>query len=169
MTYRSQAAALAEKVRSLVETRRELDEAIAEASHELRAVFEPPTRPRPCRTSGVAWWAFKLTIACMIMVAGVGVVLSPPVLRGRAVQTAREAANRADASALRAAALAYRIEQRGSSCPSPSELYRDGYVDLPTLYDAWGERFVVTCFEEHMFVVSSGADGRFGTDDDVGP
>ena len=101
-----------------------------------------------------------LTILALI-VSGVAVALLPQL------EEARIKSTRADAQALRSAVMLY-IADNPRSCPTVDDLVNDRYLDATKrTTDAWDTPFQVTCEAGDIFVVSSGPDGQFETEDDI--
>lgn len=101
-----------------------------------------------------------LTILALI-VSGVAVALLPQL------EEARIKSTRADAQALRSAVMLY-IADNPRSCPTVDDLVNERYLDATKrTTDAWDTPFQVTCEAGDIFVVSSGPDGQFDTEDDI--
>lgn len=101
-----------------------------------------------------------LTILALI-VSGVAVALLPQL------EEARIKSTRADAQALRSAVMLY-IADNPRSCPTVDDLVNDRYLDATKrTTDAWDTPFQVTCEAGDIFVISSGPDGQFDTEDDI--
>ncbi len=67
-----------------------------------------------------------------------------------------------------AAAVAWRREHPGSSCPSLSKLRSDHLIDTGVSdRDPWGKPYLVECDGGGIAAESAGLDGRMGTMDDI--
>lgn len=105
--------------------------------------------------------AFVVCVLALIA-TGVSVAVVPRLVRARA-ETAR-----VDAVTLAHAALAYRDERSARDCPTVATLVRGGFLSarIPAA-DPWGHAFALDCAGPEPTVRSAGADGVFGTPDDV--
>jgi prepilin-type N-terminal cleavage/methylation domain-containing protein len=73
-----------------------------------------------------------------------------------------------NASLLRRAAGAWRLNRASQECPSFSRLRAEGTLDREASpFDPWGCPFLITCAEDEVTVTSSGPDRKAGTDDDI--
>lgn len=101
-----------------------------------------------------------LTILALV-VSGVAVALLPQL------EEARIKSTRADAQALRSAVMLY-IADNPRACPTVDDLVNERYLDgTKRTADAWDTPFQVSCEAGDIFVVSSGPDGVFDTEDDI--
>ncbi|MFO0693450.1 MAG: type II secretion system protein GspG [Polyangiales bacterium] len=103
-------------------------------------------------------------VVCVLglIATGVAVAVVPRLVRARAEEA------RVDAVTLAQAALAYRDERAGHDCPTVEALVRGGFLSarIPAA-DPWGHAFALDCGGPEPTVRSAGADGAFGTSDDV--
>jgi hypothetical protein len=122
----------------------------------------PSSIPKP-------WVEQALTVAALggvtVLVAGAAAVaLSPVRTMGRVTQS------RSDALEVRSAVLLYMGQEAGAGCPTMGELTEAGVLDASRrTMDAWDNPFVVECEGDDITVISTGPDGRPGTDDDIRP
>ncbi len=73
-----------------------------------------------------------------------------------------------DAAQIRDAAQSWRSEHDAAGCPTLSRLIRDrSLASSQRTDDPWGERYRIECKTDDVSVISSGADRRPGTDDDI--
>jgi hypothetical protein len=69
---------------------------------------------------------------------------------------------------IRAAAIAWQIDHGDQVCPNLKQLIGGKYLTSFTrMVDAWGQHYVVTCFQLTIGVTSSGPDRTTGTSDDI--
>ena len=101
-----------------------------------------------------------ITIIAMV-VGGVAVAVLPNLEKARVKTT------RTDAQAMRSAVTLYRADNpRG--CPTVDDLVAGQYLDATKRKtDAWDLDFQINCEGGDVAVISAGADGQFGTEDDI--
>ncbi len=75
---------------------------------------------------------------------------------------------RTNAQSIRSAVVMYLSENPSGCCPSTQDLAEGGFLDAnKRLADAWDRDFQIHCAADNVSVASSGADGQFGTEDDI--
>ncbi|MAQ18089.1 MAG: hypothetical protein CMN30_25240 [Sandaracinus sp.] len=72
------------------------------------------------------------------------------------------------AQALRSATTMFVAEHPDAGCPCTHQLVDGGFIDADkSLLDPWGHPFTIECDGTRVRIVSAGADGLFGTRDDI--
>jgi general secretion pathway protein G len=114
------------------------------------------------RREGMTLIEIMIVITIFAMIAGgVAVALLPRL------EEARVKSTKADAQALRSAVMLY-IADNPRGCPTVEDLVTERYLDgSKRTADAWDVPFQVSCEDGDIAVVSAGADGEFGTEDDI--
>ncbi|WP_394833332.1 hypothetical protein LVJ94_43190 [Pendulispora rubella] len=114
------------------------------------------------------WYAFRRTVAIAWPVALVVVVCGIAVLEcERQFGHAQRVSTRSIAAKARQAAQLWRTTA-SDACPSVEQLKADRQLDSSTRYiDEWGTTLRIQCDDDETIVISAGADGKFGTPDDV--
>jgi len=70
--------------------------------------------------------------------------------------------------AVRGATTMWLAEKPARGCPTVADLVGGGYLDGDkSTTDAWGRPMATDCKGTRVTVTSAGADGLFGTDDDI--
>lgn len=117
------------------------------------------------RREGMTLVEIMIVVIIMALIAtAVGVAVLPQLNR------ARVDATRSDAQQVQSAAVLYLGQEPGADCPSVSDLVEAGVIDRTRrTTDAWDHEFVVECEGDDVYVISSGADGQMGTEDDIRP
>jgi len=70
--------------------------------------------------------------------------------------------------ALHAVAEGWRANHMGEGCPTPQRLKDEKELAASSeVADPWGSPYVIRCSDEATTVVSLGADGKAGTEDDI--
>ncbi len=115
------------------------------------------------RREGMTLIEIMIVVIIMALIAtAVGVAVLPRL------QQAREDTTRSDAQAIRSAVTMYLGENPGGGCPGMEELVEGGYIDrTKRTADAWDNDFAIQCEGDEVIVVSAGADGQMGTEDDI--
>jgi hypothetical protein len=111
---------------------------------------------------GVTVIELGLIVSALAVVVGGGMLLL-----GSTKDADQRAESTQAAEQILLAAEDFRLENK-TGCPTVTQLKSEGLLgkDAP-LHDAWGERFRVQCDEAGVTVISSGSDGRIGSEDDV--
>lgn len=117
------------------------------------------------RRRGMTLVEIMIVVIIMALIAtAVGVAVLPQLRR------AREDATRSDAQQVQSAAVLYLGQQPGADCPTVAELVEAGVIDRTRrTTDAWDHDFVIECDGDSIIVVSAGADGQMGSEDDIRP
>lgn len=118
---------------------------------------------RKRREEGMTLVEIMIVVIIMALIAtAVGVAVLPRLKK------AREDSTRTDAQSIRSAVVMYLSENPSGSCPSTQDLAEGGFLDAnKRLADAWDRDFQIECEGDNVSVASSGADGQFGTEDDI--
>lgn len=103
-----------------------------------------------------------VVIIMALIAAAVGAAVIP-----RFLETQDKAA-RIDAETIRGAAEQFLGTHVGEGCPTVDALVEARILSSRRrTTDPWGHEFRLDCVDGEVDVVSAGADGEFGTDDDV--
>lgn len=156
--YRDYRTALRERLHGLYERRAALEVEIGHAEAALE-VSQCGDR----RRWGLSVASF-LVVALFVGAVAIGLVRNlMPSPRGCSPwgYTRTEAQNIVSALQL------YWMDYPDGPCPT-SETLKGEYLDQSkALVDAWGQRFLLLCAQETSVVISAGADGEYGTEDDM--
>ena len=111
---------------------------------------------------GMTLIEIMIVVGIIAMIAGgVAVALLPSLDKAKIKTT------RTDAQALRSAVTLY-LSDNGKGCPTVDDLVQGRYLDgNKRTADAWDNDFQIECEAGDVKVTSAGADGQFGTDDDI--
>jgi general secretion pathway protein G len=122
-------------------------------------------RRRRKRTVGMTLVEIMIVIIIMGLIAtAVGVAVLPQLNRAREDQT------RADAQQVQSAAVLYLGQHPSADCPTVEDLVEAGVLDRTRrTTDAWDRPFTIECDGNDVWVISAGADGQMGTEDDIRP
>ncbi|MDH5672957.1 MAG: prepilin-type N-terminal cleavage/methylation domain-containing protein [Myxococcales bacterium] len=114
------------------------------------------------RQQGMTLIEIMIVMVIMAMVAvAAGFAIMPSLVRARVRQA------RIDARTIGQAVTAYQLEF-GSECPSVETLVKEDILSRRTnSVDPWGNAFHIECDESEATVVSAGANGQLGDDDDI--
>ena len=117
------------------------------------------------RRAGMTLVEIMIVVIIMALIAtAVGVAVLPQLRR------AREDATRSDAQQVQSAAVLYLGQEPGAECPTVADLTEAGVLDRTRrTTDAWDHEFVIECEGDDIYVMSAGADGQMGTEDDIRP
>jgi general secretion pathway protein G len=120
---------------------------------------------RRLRRRGMTLVEIMIVVIIMALIAtAVGVAVLPQLRRAREDQT------RSDAQQVQSAAVLYLGQEPGADCPSVADLSEAGVLDRTRrTTDAWDHDFVLECEGDDIWVLSAGADGQMGTEDDIRP
>jgi general secretion pathway protein G len=120
---------------------------------------------RARRRRGMTLVEIMIVVIIMALIAtAVGVAVLPQLRR------AREDATRSDAQQVQSAAVLYLGQEPGADCPTVADLVEAGVIDRTRrTTDAWDHEFVIECEGDDVYVLSPGADGQMGTEDDIRP
>lgn len=104
-----------------------------------------------------------IVVAIIAMVsAGVAVVAV------RQASKARLTHAETNARSLRNAIQSFQALEASSECPSFAQLEGGGFIDeASSREDPWGEKWKISCLEDHIEVASAGPDGTIGSEDDI--
>lgn len=122
-------------------------------------------RSRRRRREGMTLVEIMIVVIIMALIAtAVGIAVVPQMRRARENQT------RSDAAQVQSAAVLYLGQDPGADCPTVEDLVEAGVLDRTRrTTDAWGNAFSIECEGDDVYVVSAGADGQMGTEDDIRP
>ena len=114
------------------------------------------------RRAGMTLMEIMIVLVLVGMLAtGIGVALMPQLERGRVRDTEKSV------QIVRSAVQMYRLDSP-RACPDMRTLVGEGFIDSSkSSGDAWGNEFVIQCDRNEVSVVSPGADGQLGTEDDI--
>jgi len=114
------------------------------------------------RRAGMTLMEIMIVLVLVGMLAtGIGVALMPQLERGRVRDTEKSV------QIVRSAVQMYRLDSP-RACPDMRTLVNEGFVDSSkSTVDAWGNEFVIQCDRNEVSVISPGADGQLGTEDDI--
>ncbi len=117
------------------------------------------------RREGMTLVEIMIVVIIMALIAtAVGVAVLPQLRRAREDQT------RSDAQQVQSAAVLYFGQQPSADCPTVADLMEEGLLDRSRrTTDAWDHDFVIECEGDDIWVLSAGADGQMGTEDDIRP
>jgi len=102
----------------------------------------------------------------LALLAVVGIAASARIVRCRAGMTRTDIATLAVKDYVAEAFPGWRADHPGRACPtSLAEL--SPYLNSRDTRDPWGEPYRFACGAARLFVVSSGEDGKLGTEDDI--
>ncbi|MEM9067412.1 MAG: type II secretion system protein GspG [Myxococcota bacterium] len=114
------------------------------------------------RTEGMTLVEIMIVVIIMALIAtAVGIAVIPRWRKAQ-VDTART-----DAQSIRSAVQLYLMDN--NDCPSSAEdLQEGGYLDRSKrATDPWDEPFQIECEGDEIYVLSSGPDKQWNTEDDV--
>jgi general secretion pathway protein G len=118
---------------------------------------------RSRRLRGVTLFEVLIVVAILAMVAGGVAFFALPKFKEAQTKTAESAAR-----IIRQAAQSWQATNSDGGCPTVSQLVQDKLLDPgQNTADPWGQAFIISCTEEDVLVVSTGADKKKGTKDDV--
>jgi general secretion pathway protein G len=114
------------------------------------------------RQAGMTLMEIMIVLVIVGMLAtGIGVAVMPML------EKARERETRRGIESVRTAVNMYRLDSP-RSCPSIDELVRSKTLDSNKgTVDGWGNSFTIQCERGDVIVISPGADGQLGTEDDI--
>jgi general secretion pathway protein G len=120
---------------------------------------------RARRRAGMTLVEIMIVIIIMGLIAtAVGIAVLPQLNRARENQT------RADAQSVQSAAVLYLSQEPNADCPTVEDLVQAGVLDRTRrTTDAWDRPFQIECEGNDVYVISAGADGQMGTEDDIRP
>lgn len=112
---------------------------------------------------GVTLFEVLIVVAILAMVAGGVAVFALPRFQDAQKKTAE-----AGARTIRMAVQQWQAANNETSCPTISQLIQDKQLDTgQNTNDPWGQAYSLSCTEDEVTVVSSGADKKKGTKDDI--
>jgi general secretion pathway protein G len=114
------------------------------------------------RQAGMTLMEIMIVLVIVGMLAtGIGVAVMPML------EKAREKETRRGIESVRTAVNMYRLDSP-RACPSMDELLRSKNLDSNKgTVDGWGNSFTIQCERGDVIVISPGADGQLGTEDDI--
>lgn len=118
-------------------------------------------RRRRRRQAGMTLVEIMIVVIIMALIAtGVAVAVMPQWEKANIRQTSTDAQN------LKSAAQLYLMDH--NECPKDAEELRGEYLDdSKRAADAWDNDFKIECEGSNIYVISSGPDEQFGTEDDI--
>jgi general secretion pathway protein G len=126
--------------------------------NEMRKQMARRRRPQ----AGMTLMEIMIVLVIVGMLAtGVGVALMPQLEKAREKEAAKAV------QVVKSAVNMSRLDNP-RACPDVNELVRTKYLDgSKSSVDPWGNEFVIQCERGEVIVISPGADGQLGTEDDV--
>jgi general secretion pathway protein G len=120
-------------------------------------------RMRRFAERGVTLFEVLIVVAILSMIAGGVAFFALPQYQKAQVKTAKSAAQ-----IVRQAVSQWQATNNETTCPTVSQLVQEKLLDPgQSTNDPWGQPFTMSCSEEGVVVVSSGADKKKGTKDDI--
>jgi general secretion pathway protein G len=133
---------------------------------EERAVRRPVEVARAARRAlerGVTLVEVLIVVAIMALIAGSATILVFPRLKEARVKTAYQETREIK----KAAELYLNLSTSGDACPTIQDLIQAKYLEAGKTDDPWGMAYKISCDGADVHVVSSGADKKEGSPDDL--